>query len=239
MAEGRRIYVGNLVYQAQPSDITDHFTAAGYTVSRLAMSMDPFTGRNPSYCFVELDSKEAAEDAMQKLDGTSILGRRLKIRPCVPKTKEHRGRWAPGHLQSDSNFDRWARNNADAPNVNQEQRRLHVSGLPKRETQAEYETIIRELFEGFEVQMISKVISPRGTPGKHYFGFVDFENAEVAREAQRKVDGRWIEGEGVQVRVSLARGEPRGIGQTGRWKSKRDDGLESGPLAEPHGEAES
>src|SRR5436190_23217454 len=73
IAEGRRIYVGNLVYYAQPSDVTSHFTSAGYAISRISMSIDPFTGRNPSYCFVELNSKDAADDAMQKLDGTVIL----------------------------------------------------------------------------------------------------------------------------------------------------------------------
>lgn len=68
--EGRRIYVGNLLYSAQPSDITWHFTEAGYTISNISVSMDSLTGRNPSYCFVGLESRDAAEDAMQSLNGT-------------------------------------------------------------------------------------------------------------------------------------------------------------------------
>src|SRR5215471_2461569 len=39
IAEGRRIYVGNLVYYAQPVDVTSHFTSAGYAISRISMSI--------------------------------------------------------------------------------------------------------------------------------------------------------------------------------------------------------
>lgn len=45
------------------------------------MSIDPYTGRNPSYCFIELKTKEQADSAMQQLSGTDILGRPAKLGP--------------------------------------------------------------------------------------------------------------------------------------------------------------
>jgi len=219
IAEGRRIYVGNLVYYAQPSDVMSHFTSAGYAISRISMSIDPFTGRNPSYCFVELESKDAADDAMQKLDGTVILSRMMKVRPCVPKSQvpAKRGRWAPSHLAPDSNLNRWTR--TDAPEhwrgVSQEKRRLYVGGLPKPVSQAQSELLIRHLFAGFELQAISKVISPhdgkKNEPGNHYYAFVDFETAGKAAEARRAMNGRMLEG--TKLKVGFAKGDSVKIGE--------------------------
>lgn len=50
------------------------------------MSIDPYTGRNPSYCFVELKSKEQADRAMRKLSGKDLLGRPVKIGPGIARS---------------------------------------------------------------------------------------------------------------------------------------------------------
>jgi RNA recognition motif-containing protein len=42
------------------------------------MSIDPFSGRNPSYCFVDLASTENASAVIQKLKNKTIRGRPLK-----------------------------------------------------------------------------------------------------------------------------------------------------------------
>jgi RNA recognition motif-containing protein len=110
IAEGRRLYVGNLPYRAKPSDVTSYFDSAGYPTTRISMSVDPFTGRNPSYCFLEFEDKETAQNAMQALEGKIVLGRPLKIRNAYPgRTRGpadgHQGIWAPtvihpgGHRQ--------------------------------------------------------------------------------------------------------------------------------------------
>ena len=43
------------------------------------MSIDPFTARNPSYSFINMENKEAAEDAIAYLIGKDVLGRPVKI----------------------------------------------------------------------------------------------------------------------------------------------------------------
>ncbi|KAI4218279.1 MAG: hypothetical protein LQ349_008782, partial [Xanthoria aureola] len=43
----------------------------------------PYSGRNPSYCFVELTSPSQAERAVQHLNGQYLLGRPLKIGPGI------------------------------------------------------------------------------------------------------------------------------------------------------------
>ena len=43
------------------------------------ISIDPFTGRNPSYCFVDLDDNEDADAVISELEGHMIRGRPMKI----------------------------------------------------------------------------------------------------------------------------------------------------------------
>lgn len=66
------------------------------------MSIDPFTGRNPSFCFVDFESQEEAERALAELDGREIGGRPVKIGKGVPK-RGRGGRGAGGSGGSGSN----------------------------------------------------------------------------------------------------------------------------------------
>ena len=141
--EGRRIYVGNLVYLATPEDVKSHITKIGYTIERIDMSMDPFTGRNPSYCFVEFTSKEEADSAIESLNGTNLLGRVVKANSCVPRSRKR-----PKTIPL---LDRWNRTDAEEHwrSMGQEKRRLFVGGLPKPDTQLQAEKLIQGLFSGF------------------------------------------------------------------------------------------
>jgi len=145
ISEGRRIYVGNLVYHATPEDVKSHIIKAGYTVESIDMSMDPFTGRNPSYCFVEFASKEQADGAIESLNGTNLLGRVVKANSCVPRSRK-RPKIAPL-------LDRWTRPKAEEHwrGMGQEKRRLFVAGLRKPATQLQAEKLIQGLFSGFDV----------------------------------------------------------------------------------------
>ena len=64
--------------------------SAGYNVKKLQMSIDASTGQNPSYCFVDFDSEEAATRALQDLSGLPLHGRPIKVRPAV-NSKPHYG----------------------------------------------------------------------------------------------------------------------------------------------------
>ena len=83
---GTRLYVGNLLYSAQTTDVEQFFADHGFQVAQINMSTDPFTGRNPSYCFVDLDTAELASEAMAVLNGKEVLGRPVKINPGVKKS---------------------------------------------------------------------------------------------------------------------------------------------------------
>ncbi|KAL3490241.1 hypothetical protein BJX62DRAFT_142466 [Aspergillus germanicus] len=192
IAEGRRIYVGNMPYHAKEQSIKEFFHQEGYILSAIDISIDPFTGRNPSYCFVEFDEKARADQAMQELNGLMFMGRPLKIKPCVAKTSRQNDRW---EKSSDFVFDRWTRTDASSHyrGYSGQGRRLRISGLPKPSTQVYMNQKLREFFKDFVVEAISKTICPhysdRRAPETPHYAFVDFATAEEAARAIEKLDG--------------------------------------------------
>lgn len=89
--ESSRLYVGNLLYTASSADISNFFVDNGFNVANVSMSIDPATGRNPSYCFVDLDSVEEATRAMEQLNGAEVLGRQVRINPGVARKEGQSG----------------------------------------------------------------------------------------------------------------------------------------------------
>lgn len=88
---GTRLYVGNLLYTATRADVETLFTSNGFSISGISMSVDPFTGRNPSYAFVDFETVDEANRAMEGLNGAELLGRGVRINPGVRKGQEAEG----------------------------------------------------------------------------------------------------------------------------------------------------
>lgn len=86
-----RLYVGNLLYSATRDDIANYFSEHGFTFSHISMSLDPATGRNPSYCFVDFDTADEASRAMNELNGQDFMGRIVRISPGVAKKQSEGG----------------------------------------------------------------------------------------------------------------------------------------------------
>ncbi|KAM0690598.1 hypothetical protein Q7P36_009366 [Cladosporium allicinum] len=80
LSAANRLQIGNLLYQVQPEEILDVFKKEEISIDNLDISIDPFSGRNPSYCFVDLASTESAEAVIQKLQTQTIRGRPVKVR---------------------------------------------------------------------------------------------------------------------------------------------------------------
>ncbi|KAL4784071.1 hypothetical protein BJX76DRAFT_234299 [Aspergillus varians] len=116
ISEGRRLYVGNMPYTAKMEDVKEVFVKGGFEVSRIDIAIDPLSGRNPSYCFVDLETKELAERAMAELDGSDLIGRPVKIKPGVVKSASERQQQQQQRAATDmSNSDG---SNTGSPRVN-------------------------------------------------------------------------------------------------------------------------
>ena len=83
----KKIYVGNLPFSATEDQVRGLFATHG-TVHSVALPTDRETGRPRGFGFVEIDA-DAAQNAIQALDGTDMDGRNLKVNEAQPR--ENRG----------------------------------------------------------------------------------------------------------------------------------------------------
>ena len=89
---GLKLYVGNLSFQTQESDLRDHFSQFG-DVASASIVTDRDTGRSRGFGFVEMGSEEAARSAQQALDGQMLDGRQLKVNEAKPRENNRRDRY--------------------------------------------------------------------------------------------------------------------------------------------------
>ena len=86
---GTKLYVGNLSYNTNEASLREAFGANGREVASVAIIMDRETGRSRGFAFVEMATPEAAQQAMQELDGQDLDGRMLRINEA--REREARG----------------------------------------------------------------------------------------------------------------------------------------------------
>ena len=73
----RKVYVCNLVFDADRLDVLDLFS--DYGSEEVFMGKDKFTGRSKGFAFVTLESDAMAKKAVEDLNGTDFAGRPLKV----------------------------------------------------------------------------------------------------------------------------------------------------------------
>jgi RNA recognition motif-containing protein len=81
---GKKLYVGNLSYDMTEADLTQLFGQHG-EVASAQIIMDRDTGRSKGFAFVEMATDEAAQNAIQALNGTMSNGRALNVNEARPK----------------------------------------------------------------------------------------------------------------------------------------------------------
>lgn len=80
----KKLYVGNLPFQASETELQELFTNAGISVTTITLVRDRQTGDPRGFGFVEIASDEEAERAIQSLNGQELLGRRLVVNEARP-----------------------------------------------------------------------------------------------------------------------------------------------------------
>jgi cold-inducible RNA-binding protein len=86
----KKLYVGNLSYEATESQVRDLFSEYG-EIESIAMITDRDSGRFRGFCFVEMPDA-AADAAIKGLDGTDLDGRSLKVNEAKPREDRGGGR---------------------------------------------------------------------------------------------------------------------------------------------------
>lgn len=177
LQEGRRVYLGNLLYSVSPTDVEELLAEQGFAdkFEKLHISVDPISGRNPGYCFLEFVTRDEAERALEALPGVPLSGRPVKVGPCHPKSASQ-SRWGSGSRAGGAEpynptFQRWGDwKGADAKGTGEEQSgphaamrhldrrnravegtQLYIGGLGKMIDQEQHDTEMQQILAGFEL----------------------------------------------------------------------------------------
>ena len=85
-----KLYVGNISFDTSEQDLEDLFAEKG-TVESANIITDRDTGRSRGFGFVEMSTREEAQNAIADLDGTELDGRNLKVNEAKPRENRNRG----------------------------------------------------------------------------------------------------------------------------------------------------
>lgn len=86
----KKIYVGNLPFSATEIEMREKFEEFG-TVLSVNLITDRETGRPRGFGFVEMESDEAADNAIRAFDQTDMGGRKLNVNEARPREPRFRG----------------------------------------------------------------------------------------------------------------------------------------------------
>src|SRR5689334_22397947 len=79
MADGTRLYVGNLSYNTTDTSLRAAFEQGGRKVGEVKIVTDRETGQPRGFAFVEMLSPNDAQGAMADWNGKELDGRTLKV----------------------------------------------------------------------------------------------------------------------------------------------------------------
>ena len=85
----KKIYVGNISFNAQENELRDLFAQYGEVVD-VKIIVDRYTDRSKGFGFVEMQDDSAGEAAISSLNGKDFLGRELKVNEAQER-KERSG----------------------------------------------------------------------------------------------------------------------------------------------------
>jgi len=95
----KKLYVGNLPFSVTEDQVHTMFSACGQ-VGSTKLITDKFTGQSKGFAFVEMSVDTEAEEAIKKMNGTDMEGRKIVVneaRPMVKREGDRGGFGGGGH----------------------------------------------------------------------------------------------------------------------------------------------
>jgi cold-inducible RNA-binding protein len=83
----KKLYVGNLSFDAQEATLKELFEADGRKVTRVQIIADRDTGRSRGFGFVEFENEGDAQKAVEALNGKEFCGRALTVSEAKEQTR--------------------------------------------------------------------------------------------------------------------------------------------------------
>ena len=80
----KKLFIGNLPYQATESELQQWLVDAGVTAESLVIMRDKFSGASRGFAFAEISDDGMAERAVASCNGKSFSGRQLVVNEARP-----------------------------------------------------------------------------------------------------------------------------------------------------------
>jgi RNA recognition motif-containing protein len=87
----KKLFVGNLPYTANETDVQSFFADNGVPVDSVTVMRDRFTGQARGFGFVEINDDTAAQRAVDACHGKDLMGRVLVVNEARPMTAREGG----------------------------------------------------------------------------------------------------------------------------------------------------
>lgn len=86
----KKLFVGNLSWNATEDDLKTHFESAGAVVS-VKIVVDHYTGKSKGFGFVEMQDAEGAQKAIQELNDTALQDRKIRVSLALERNERSGG----------------------------------------------------------------------------------------------------------------------------------------------------
>jgi RNA recognition motif-containing protein len=86
----KKLYVGNLSFDTTDDSLRTLFSEHGEVESATVIT-DRYSGRSKGFGFVEMATEEAAQAAINAVNGRSVDGREVKVAEAKPRVDRDRG----------------------------------------------------------------------------------------------------------------------------------------------------
>jgi len=80
----KKLYIGGLSYDTTDQSLSDAFAKAG-TVASATVIIDKMTGRSRGFGFVEMESDDEVQAAIDMYDVKELDGRTIKVNEARPR----------------------------------------------------------------------------------------------------------------------------------------------------------
>ena len=80
----KKLYVGNLSYATTEEDLRTMFAEVG-PVASVALITDRMTGQSKGFGFVEMETSQAAQQAIERFNNSTIDQRKLTVNEARPR----------------------------------------------------------------------------------------------------------------------------------------------------------
>lgn len=98
MNKKKKLYVGNLDFGVTEEELQNMFSEHGKVLS-VKIPVDSMSGRSRGFGFVEMESSEEADKAIEDMDGKEMNGRKINVSIARERSTSERGGGGGGEFR--------------------------------------------------------------------------------------------------------------------------------------------